>query len=108
MLHYYLRSGNRVLLVDDAEIEMDEQDLALRFEHCRLTNVVRLGSGIYDAIIFPTRPPNGILKKAIEKVRQYIIICGIEEIVKESGCDVLRGSPETLVLRKPLKGEGLC
>ena len=110
MLHYYLRSGNRVLLVDDAEIEMEEYDLALglKFEHRRLPDIIHLGGGIYDAIIFPTRPPNGILKKAIEKARQYVFICGIEEIVKELGCDVLRGSPETLVLRKPpdkIKGE---
>lgn len=108
MLHWYLESGSRVLLVDDAEIELNDTLLNLKFESCRLPDITCLDGGIYDAIIFSTRPPDGILKKAIEKTCWYVIICGIEEIVKESGCDVLRGSPETLVLRKPLKGEGLC
>jgi len=105
VLHWYVESGSRVLLVDDAKVEMDKHDkeLDLKFEHCRLPNVVRLGGGIYDAIIFPTRPPSGILKKAFGKVYWggIVIIQGIEDIVKEVGYQVLRGSPEMLVLRRP-------
>ncbi len=105
MLHWYLESGDCILLVDDAKIEMDKHDkeLDLKFEHCRLPDVVHLGGGIYDAIVFPTRPPSGILKKAIGKVYWggYIIILGIEDIVKEIECQVLRGDPEMLVLRRP-------
>ena len=104
MLHWYLESGSRVLFVDDAHIELGKNDvlLDLTLESCRLTDVVHLGSGIYDAIVFPTSPPVGILKKAIEKARRFVFIQGIEEVVKESGCDVLRGSPEKLILRKAI------
>ena len=105
MFHWYLNKGDRVLFVDDAHIELDKHDkeLDLKFESCRLTDVVHLSGGIYDAIIFPTMPPIGILKKAIEKARRCVFTQGIEEVVKESGCDVLRGSPKTLILRKHSK-----
>lgn len=105
MLHHYVDKKNRILLVDDAKIELDHYDreLDLRFEHCRLPDVVHLGGGIYDAIVFPTRPPDGVLKKAFEKVYWggVIIIQGIEQIIEDIRCQVLRGSPGTLALRRP-------
>lgn len=110
MFHWYVKPGSRILLVDDAEIVLNDNDvlLDLKLERCHLPDVIHLDKGIYDAIVFPIRPPNGILKKAIEKALQYVFICGIEDIVKESGCDVLRGSPETLILRKLFKKGELC
>lgn len=103
MLHWYLKPGNRVLFVDDANIELNDNDslLNLKVDSCRLTDVVHLGGGIYDMIVFPTRPPNGILRKAFEKVYWggYVIILGIEEIVKRY--TVVKGNPGVLVLRRP-------
>lgn len=105
MLHWYIESGSRVLLVDDAHIVLGKNDklLDLTLESCRLTDVVHLGGGIYDAIVFPTRPPKGILKRAFEKVYWggIVIIQGIESIVKDAGYQVLKGDPEMLVLRRP-------
>jgi len=105
MFHFYLKSGDHVLLVDGAKVGMDKHDLALdlRFENCALSDVIHLGGGIYDMIVFPTRPPNGILKKAFEKIYWggYVIILGIEDVIKEVGYGVVRGSPDMLVLRRP-------
>ena len=105
MLHFYMESNSHVLLVDDAEIKLDDHDkqLGLKFEYCQLPDVIHLGGGIYDAIVFPTRPPNGILRKAIEKIYWggIIIILGIEQLIEEAGYQVLSGDASPLVLRRP-------
>lgn len=105
MFHWYLEPGSLVLLVDDAKVAMSKDDLALglKFENCRLTDVAHLGGGIYDMIVFPLRPPNGILKKAFGKVYWggYVVILGIGEVVSDAGYVVVKGSAGPLVLRHP-------
>ena len=58
MLHFYLKSGSRVLFVDDASIELNSNDqlLDLKIESCRLPDVAHLGGGIYDVIVFVASP----------------------------------------------------
>lgn len=100
VLEFYLKGNDHVLLVDNADIEVDFE---LKVDNCRLPDVLHVGGGIYDAIVFPKIPPEGILRKAIEKIYWggYIIALGVETIVEEAGYQVMYGDPGRLVLRRP-------
>lgn len=100
-LHFYLRDGDRVLLVDDAPLPLD-RECELVVDHCYLTDVLYVGK-IYDMIVFPKTPPEGILRKMIEKVcwGGYVVMAGVEKVVEEY--QVVSGNPRRLVLRRPLE-----
>ena len=100
MLEFYLKEGDHVLLVDGAAIASKK---LYRVDNCRLPDVLHVGGGLYDAIIFTKMPPEGVLRRAIEKVYWggYIIALGVEKIVKEAGYQVVNGNPGPLVLRRP-------
>jgi len=105
MLKFYLGEGAHILLVDGAAIDSGE---IYKIDNCCLPDVLHVGGGIYDAIVFPQMPPKGILRGAIEKVYWggYIIAFGVEKVVREAGYQVVTGNPGPLVLRRqPLPEE---
>lgn len=100
MLEFYLKEGDHVLCVDEAVIDLWK---IYKVDNCRLPDVLHVGGGIYDAIVFPKMPPEGILRRVIEKVYWggYVIVLGVEKIVEEAGYQVVKGDPGPFVLRRP-------
>lgn len=101
-LHFYLNDGDRVMLVDGAEIHMDHPR-ALVIDRCSRKDVRGLGGGIYDMIVFPWMPAPAIFRKAIEKVYWggYIVIYGPESVIEDVGYQVVKGNPGPVVFRRP-------
>lgn len=101
-LDWYISPQNRVLLVGVAKLVLRDdkilQDINVESVQ-RAHDVVGLGGGIYDVIVFPKMPPQAILEKSFKKVYWggYVIVLGIDV----EGVSVVKGDPGILVLRRP-------